>query len=392
MTHESDHTPLGPILQLLIQHGFDGAAEALEILLNAAMKLERTLALKAEPYERTPERQGHANGFKPKTVRTRVGELDLQIPQVRDGIPFYPSALEKGLRSERALSLALAEMYVSGVSTRKMRSVLETMCGSDITSTQVSRAVQQLDAELEQWRRRPLGRFPFLVLDAIYEKVRMNGAVVSAAVLIAIGIDEAGRRSVLGVSVSTSEAELHWRSSLLALQQRGLSGVRYIVSDDHAGLTGALATVFPSVPWQRCQFHLQQNAQRFATSLAMRSQIAADLRGVFQAQSRAEADERLRLVVIKYRAKNPGFADWVEANVPQGLTVFTLASVLRRRLRTSNLIERLNREIRRRTRVATLFPNEASLLRLITAILVEFSEDWETSRVYLNPETGGEPA
>ncbi len=392
MTHESDHTPLEPILQLLIQHGFDGAAEALEILLNAAMKLERTLALKAEPYERTPERQGHANGFKPKTVRTRVGELDLQIPQVRDGIPFYPSALEKGLRSERALSLALAEMYVSGVSTRKMRSVLETMCGSDITSTQVSRAVQQLDAELEQWRRRPLGRFPFLVLDAIYEKVRMNGAVVSAAVLIAIGIDEAGRRSVLGVSVSTSEAELHWRSSLLALQQRGLSGVRYIVSDDHAGLTGALATVFPSVPWQRCQFHLQQNAQRFATSLAMRSQIAADLRGVFQAQSRAEADERLRLVVIKYRAKNPGFADWVEANVPQGLTVFTLASVLRRRLRTSNLIERLNREIRRRTRVATLFPNEASLLRLITAILVEFSEDWETSRVYLNPETGGEPA
>lgn len=392
MTHESDHTPLEPILQLLIQHGFDGAAEALEILLNAAMKLERTLALKAEPYERTPERQGHANGFKPKTVRTRVGELDLQIPQVRDGIPFYPSALEKGLRSERALSLALAEMYVSGVSTRKMRSVLETMCGSDITSTQVSRAVQQLDAELEQWRRRPLGRFPFLVLDAIYEKVRMNGAVVSAAVLIAIGIDEAGRRSVLGVSVSTSEAELHWRSSLLALQQRGLSGVRYIVSDDHAGLTGALATVFPSVPWQRCQFHLQQNAQRFATSLAMRSQIAADLRGVFQAQSRAEADERLRLVVIKYRAKNPGFADWVEANVPQGLTVFTLASVLRRRLRTSNLIERLNREIRRRTRVATLFPNEASLLRLVTAILVEFSEEWETSRVYLNPETGGEPA
>ena len=220
----------------------------------------------------------------------------------------------------------------------------------------------------------------------------MNGAVVNAAVLIAIGIDEQGRRSVLGVSVSTSEAELHWRSFLLGLQQRGLSGVRYLVSDDHAGLTGALATVFPSVPWQRCQFHLQQNAQRFATSLAMRSQIAADLRGVFQAQSRAEADERLRLVVIKYRSTSPRFADWLEANVSQGLAVFGLATALRRRLRTSNLIERLNREIRRRTRVATLFPNEASLLRLVTAILVEFSDDWETSRVYLNPESGGEPA
>jgi len=392
VTHESDLTSLEPVLQLLIQHGFDGAAEALQSLFNIAMKLERSLALKAEPYERNPERRGHANGFKPKTVHTRLGDLNLQVPQVRGDVAFYPSALEKGVRSERALVLAVAEMYVSGVSTRKMRAVLETMCGSDITSTQVSRAAQQLDAELEQWRHRPLGRFPFLVLDAIYEKVRMNGAVVNAAVLIAIGIDEQGRRSVLGVSVSTSEAELHWRSFLLGLQQRGLSGVRYLVSDDHAGLTGALATVFPSVPWQRCQFHLQQNAQRFATSLAMRSQIAADLRGVFQAQSRAEADERLRLVVIKYRSTSPRFADWLEANVSQGLAVFGLATALRRRLRTSNLIERLNREIRRRTRVATLFPNEASLLRLVTAILVEFSDDWETSRVYLNPESGGEPA
>jgi len=170
VTHESDLTSLEPVLQLLIQHGFDGAAEALQSLFNIAMKLERSLALKAEPYERNPERRGHANGFKPKTVHTRLGDLNLQVPQVRGDVAFYPSALEKGVRSERALVLAVAEMYVSGVSTRKMRAVLETMCGSDITSTQVSRAAQQLDAELEQWRHRPLGRFPFLVLDAIYEK------------------------------------------------------------------------------------------------------------------------------------------------------------------------------------------------------------------------------
>jgi|SRR6185312_9884986 len=392
MTHVPDLTSLEPVVQLLTEHGFDGAAEALEGLFNIAMRLERSLVLKAGPYERNGERLGHANGFKPKTLRTRLGELQLAVPQVRGEISFYPSALEKGARSERALTLALAEMDISGVSTRKVRAVLETMCGTEITSTQVSRATQELDAEFEKWRQRGLGCYPFLVLDALYEKVRINGSVISCAVLIAIGVDAAGRRSVLGVSVATSEAELHWRSFLLQLQQRGLSGVRFVVSDDHRGLTAALATVLPNVPWQRCQFHLQQNAQAFATSLSMRAQIGADLRAIFQAQSRAEADDRLRAVAAKCRASTPRFSDWIEANVPQGLAVFGLAIALRRRLRTSNVIERLNREIRRRTRVATLFPNEASLLRLVTAVLVEISEEWETSRVYLNPETGAESA
>lgn len=386
MTHENDSTVLEPVLQLLVQHGFDGAAEALETLLNAAMRLERSLALKAEPYARSSERQGYANGFKPKTVRTRLGQLDLLIPQVRDGISFYPSALERGERSERALKLAIAEMYVKGVSTRKMGAIMEQLCGTDITSTQVSRAAQELDAELEKWRNRPLGNIEYLLLDARYEKVRIAGSVRSCAVLIAVGVDAAGKRTVLGVSISLNEAEIHWREFLASLQRRGLCGIRLAVSDDHAGLKAALTAVLPSVPWQRCQFHLQQNAQQFASSRAMRTEIGGDLRAIFAAQTRAEAEERLRSVIKKYRSRSPKLADWLEANVVESLTVFALPAEHRRKLRTSNLLERINKEIKRRTRVATLFPNEASVLRLVSAVLAEISEDWESAdRVYLTP-------
>lgn len=386
MTRENDDTVLEPVLQLLVQHGFDGAAEALETLLNAAMRLERSLALKAEPYARSGERQGYANGFKPKTVRTRLGQLDLLIPQVRDGISFYPSALERGERSERALKLAIAEMYVKGVSTRKMGQVMEQLCGTDITSAQVSRAAQEMDAELEKWRSRPLGNIRYLLLDARYEKVRVGGAVRSCAVLIAAGVDGNGKRTVLGVSISLSEAEVHWREFLASLQRRGLCGIQLAVSDDHAGLKAALTAVMPSVPWQRCQFHLQQNAQQFASSRAMRAEIGADLRAIFAAQSRTEAEERLRSVIRKYRSRSPKFADWLETNVVESLTVFALPAEHRRRLRTSNLLERINKEIKRRTRVATLFPNEASVLRLVSAVLAEISEDWESGdRVYLTP-------
>jgi len=348
--------------------------------------------LKAEPYGRSPERLGYANGFKPKTVRTRLGQLDLQIPQVRGGVAFYPSSLERGVRSERALKLAVAEMYVQGVSTRKMGQVMEQLCGTDITSTQVSRAAQEMDAELEKWRSRPLGNIQYLLLDARYEKVRVAGAVRSCAVLIAVGVDAEGKRIVLGVSVSLSEAELHWREFLQSLLRRGLCGVKLAVSDSHAGLKAALTTTLPSVPWQRCQFHLQQNAQQFAASQAMRLEIGADLRAIFAAQDRLEAEQRLRAVVAKYRARHAKFADWLEANVVESLTVLALPPEHRRRLRTSNLLERLNKEVKRRTRVATLFPNDASLLRLVSAILMEVSEDWESGRTFLSPEIGGPPA
>ena len=382
MTRRTESNVLDLIVELLAEQGFDGMAEVLQLILNQAMLVERSQVLGAEPYERSAERTGHANGFKPKTVLSRLGKLALKIPQTR-GVEFYPSALERGERSERALKLAVAEMYVQGVSTRKVAAVLEELCGSDVSSTQVSRAAQLLDEELEKWRSRPLGRTPYLILDARYEKVRHQGEVVSCAVLTAIGILPDGRRSILGTSVALSEAEVHWRDFLASLQQRGLTGVEYVVSDDHPGIKQALRARLTGVPWQRCQFHLAQNALHYAPTLDLRRTVAAQLRSVLNAGDRREAQERLDRLVAEHRKSAPKLAAWLEANVPESFTVFALPETHRRRMRTTNGLERLNKEIKRRTRVATLFPNEASLLRLVTAVLMEVSEEWETGKIYL---------
>ena len=382
MTHRMQTTALDEIGELLAEHGFDGMARALTVLLNEVMKLERAAALGAGPYQRSEDRKGHANGFKPRTVRTRVGALTLAVPQTR-GVEFYPSALEKGLRSERALKLAVAEMYVQGVSTRKVAAITEQLCGLEVTTAQVSRAAESLDAELEKWRGRPLGEVPYLILDARYEKVRHGGQVRSCAVLVAIGIDPEGRRSVLGVSVSLSEAEVHWRDFLASLQSRGLHGVKLVVSDAHAGLRPALDARLTGVPWQRCQFHLMSNALAYVPRAEMQAEVVADLRAVFDAPDRPEAERRLGSAVMKYRTSAPKLADWLEMNVPEGLAVFAVPRAHRRRLRTSNMLERLNEELKRRTRVAGLFPNDASLLRLVSAVLMEVSDEWETNRKYL---------
>lgn len=374
------------LLDLLCEHGFEGMAQAMQLLINEAMKLERSAVLGARPFERTPQRRGQANGFKPKTVETRLGPLALRVPQTR-GVPFYPTALEKGQRSERALKLAIAEMYVQGVTTRKVTAVMEELCGLEVTSSQVSRAVQALDAELRAWRERPLGEIPYVFLDARYEKVRVNGVVTSCALLIAVGVQPDGRRTILGVSVSLSEAEVHWRDFLASLQARGLHGVRLLVSDDHAGLRAALTARLPGVKWQRCQFHLAQNLLDYLPPNVSQEEASADLRSVFDAPNRAEADRLLKLMADKYRPVSKRLADWLETNVPEGLTVFDFPVEHRRRLRTNNGLERLNREVKRRTRVATLFPNEDSLLRLATAVLLEIDEEWQTEKRYLSPTT-----
>ncbi len=386
MTHREHCTACNEVVQLLAEHGFDGLAQAIEILMNEAMKLERTETLNAAPYQRTNERRGYANGFKPKTVNSRLGRLELQVPQARD-IEFYPSTLERGERSERALKLALAEMYVQGVSTRKVQKITQELCGLDVSSSQVSRAAALLDEELSAWRNRPLARIPYLILDARYEKVRHAGSVRDCAVLIAIGITPDGKRSILGVSVSLSEAEVHWRELLSSLIERGLHGVELITSDAHEGLAAARKACFNGVPWQRCQFHLQQNAMQYVPKVSMRLEVAADLRAVFNAPDRGEADRQLELAIKKYRQSAPKLADWMEDAVPQGLAVFSRPDSHRRKLRTTNMLERLNKEIRRRTRVATLFPNEESLLRLTSAVLIETSEEWETGKTYLKLET-----
>lgn len=389
MTHQVDDTAIARVMESLIANGLDGLAEAVTLLMNEAMKLERAGFLRAGAFERSEDRRGRSNGFKDKTVRSRLGELGMRIPQVRetvDGAKFYPNALERGLRSERALSLAVAEMYVNGVSTRRVKEITSELCGLEISSTDVSRATKLLDEQLESWRTRPLGEIPYLVLDARYEKVRHGGHVVDCAVLVAVGVQRDGRRSVLGVSVALSEAEVHWRTFLSSLLERGMHGTLMIVSDNHEGLKKARCSVMPSVPWNRCQFHLQQNAAHYVPQVAMRQEVATAIRAVFNAPDLEEARRLLGKLCDRYRKTAPRLAEWAEGNLLEGLTVFQLPSAHRKRMRTSNGLERLNKEIKRRTRVATMFPNEASLLRLATAIVSEISEEWETGKVYLNME------
>jgi len=365
-------------VELLKDNGFDGLAEAVTVLLNSAMVAERSGHLGAMPYERSERRSGYANGFKDKTVKTRLGALQLKVPQTRD-CEFYPQSLEKGLRSERALLLSIAEMYVQGVSTRRVKRIVEELCGMDVSSTQVSRAATQLDELLADWRERELGVYRYIVLDARYEKVRQGGQVLDAAVLIACGVGADGPRDILGCSVSLSEAEVHWRAFLTSLKDRGLYGIELIASDAHVGLQAARKAVFPSVPWQRCQFHLQQNAGQYVPSVSMRIPVAGDIRAIFNAPDRHEAERLLEKFIERYQAKAPKLATWAEEALPQGFTVFSLPASHRRRLRTTNLIERVNQEIKRRTRVARLFPNEASCLRLVSAVLMEIAEDWQTA-------------
>ena len=281
MAMRVETNPLEMAYAVLLEHGLEGAGEALRILVNEAAKIERSQFLGAAPYERSERRRDYANGYKPKTVLTRLGELTFQVPQVRCG-DFYPSALEKGTRTDQAVHLALAEMYVQGVSTRRVIEVLQRLLGPEISlsTAQVSRAAARLDEGLAAWRERPLGEVPYLFLDARYEKVRLEGRIVDCAVLIAVGVDATGKRRVLGCTVATSEAEINWRRFLESLLARGLHGIKLIIADDHAGLKAARKAVFPSVPWQRCQFHLQQNAGQFVTRQEAKKHVAATLRAI----------------------------------------------------------------------------------------------------------------
>jgi transposase-like protein len=381
MTHQNDYTFSSNLIEDLMGQGLDGVPELLRVFLNAAMQVEREKYLQAGSYERTEDRKGYANGYKPKTMKTRVGEITFAVPQVRDG-GYYPTVLEKGLRSERALTMTLAEMYVQGVSTRRVKAITEQLCGVDVSAMQVSRATQQLDEVLQEWRERPLGAIRYLFLDARYEKVRETGQIRDAAVLLATGITLEGERMVLGISVSLSEHETHWRAFLKGLKERGLKEIQLITSDAHEGLGAARRAVFGSVPWQRCHFHLQQNAGAHVPRQSMRSEVAADIRGIFNAPDRQTAEIYLQMAIQKYAESVPKLSAWMEENLVEGLTVFDFPIEHRRFIRTTNSLERVNREIRRRTRVVGLFPNEASCLRLISAILMEISEEWQIGKKF----------
>ena len=376
---ERKDTGIEAIMEQLIEHGANDMATIFARAFELAMQIERERFLGAGHYERTGSRQGYANGYKSKRIDTPAGTVRVNVPKTsgHEDVPFYPQSLERGRRSVRAVMLAVAEMYIKGVSTREVEAVMREFGIESLSSSQVSRATKMLDAELEAWRNRPLGEIKYIFLDARYEKVRLGGVVRDAAVLSAIGIGPDERRRVLGVSVALSEAEVHWRAFLENLHQRGMRGVEYVVSDDHAGLQAARRAVLGGAKWQRCQFHLAQNAIHHAPSLGVRKRIGAELRTVWNAGSLAKAEIALADLVAAYTDSAPKLAEWLEANVPEGLSVFSLPEHHRRRMRTSNPIERaIQQELKRRTVKVRVFPNEESLERLVSAVLVEIDENW----------------
>jgi transposase-like protein len=363
----------------------DWLRELVEWLFQEILQIEFKEFIGAEPYERKEERKGYRNGYRERDLVTRVGRLTLRVPRDREG-HFCTDLFERYQRSEKALVLALQESYLQGVSTRKMKRITEKLCGVGFSKDQVSRMAQALDQELEPWRSRPLDKpYPYLVLDAHYEYVREDSQVESEGVLKVKGIDEDGYREILEVKVAPGEEKASWEELLADLLRRGLDpkAVRYVVSDEHRGLRAAVRRYLPGALWQRCQTHYQRNAGPKVPRKA-RAEIHGRLRDIFNAPDLEIALDRARLLIEECRSRFPELASWLEETIEEVLVVFALPSEHRRRLRTTNGLERYHEEHRRRSRVVRIFPNRASCLRLSSALAMEQSEDWLTGHRYLN--------
>ena len=369
------------------QDGFGGEdflRDLVQRTVQQVLEAEMTSFLGAESYQRNDIRRGWRNGFKPRTLKTRVGELELMVPKDRDG-QFQTELFERYQRSEKAFVAALLQMYIEGVSTRKVTAITEALCGLEVSKSQVSALTQKLDAEVAEWRMRPLSdEYPYLIFDARYEKVRRGGSVVSQGVLVAIGISAAGYREVLGCWVAESESEASWGAVFSELKQRGLRGVRYVVSDDHAGMVRAIERHFQGAVWQRCQVHFVRNA----LSLCGRQQRPLVLRLmklVTETATREAAKAALAAAIAELEKKAPKVARLLEEHGEEILGVYALPEAHRKRMRTTNMLERQNQELKRRTRVIRVFPHEQSCLRLIAALLMETNQEW-MGRIYLRME------
>ena len=379
------------VIGRLLQEVFvdkNGLKHLLEALVNQAMQCEIAEHLGADEHERTLLRRGYRNGVKPRRLRTRVGELDLTVPQVRGCQPYHPSMFAKWQRSERALLVACAEMYFQGVSTRRVRNVLEQMCGGDISSATVSRVAAELDEKLATFRNRRLDatEYRYLKIDARYEKVRINGHVVSQAVLVAAGFTAEGRREILDWRVSDSESEATWGEMFRGLKDRGLKGLRLIVSDAHGGIIAAMARHFQGVPWQRCRVHFKRELAR-KVSYKVFKELMGDIKAVFAPEERVECLRRGEEMACKWESRYPAVAKMLRAGLEGCLTVCDFPEHHQRRLRSTNMLENLMRRLKKRTRVVGVFPNRSSCDRLTGALLLEVHEQWAVEeRVYYNME------
>jgi putative transposase len=355
-----------------------------ERVIQEVLEAEMTAHLHAEPYERSSQRRGYRNGYKPRQLNTRVGTLTLQIPQDREGT-FTTQLFARYQRSEKALVLALMEMYVEGVSTRKVREITEALCGTSFSKSLVSELAGQLDGELDTWRTRPLTEttYPYLSVDARYEHVRQGGRVVSQGVLIVAGVRADGHREILTLEVADTESAATYHHLFGGLKARGLSGVRLVTSDSHKGLKAAIDRHFQGASWQRCQVHFARDLVGMVGA-GRRKELAADLREIFAATTREQAIATAEMVAARWEASHPAAARLLEEGIEDCLACLAFPLAHRARIRTTNGLERLNEEIKRRTRVVRIFPNPEACLRLVTALCVEQSEEWISGRRYLD--------
>jgi putative transposase len=357
----------------------------IEEVIQQVLEAEMDEAVGAAKGERTPERRGYRAGYYGRTLITRVGKLELRVPQDRQG-RFRTEVFERYQRSEKALVGALTEMYVQGVSTRKVKAITEELCGHEVSASTISRLNQNLDEELERFAGRHLEEpFPYLILDARYEKVREAGVIRSQAVMIAIGVDWEGRRNVLAVELANRESQSSWKEFCLKLKARGLSGVELVISDDHAGLRKAITEVFTEAAWQRCYVHFLRNALDYLPRKAD-NDCLTELRWIYDRRSIDEARQDLTAWLKKWAPRYPKLCDWAESNIEETLTFYRLPRQHHKNLKSTNLLERLNEEIKRRTLVVRIFPNTAACLRLVRALAVEMHENWIEATRYLNME------
>lgn len=395
MTHpKKEDSTLIELLQGSSGNGDDQLRALLKHTIQQVLEEEMTAFLNAEPYLRTEGRRGYRNGYKPRVLMTRVGRLELMVPKDREG-RFQTELFEKYQRNEKALVLAIAEMYVQGVSTRKVKKITEELCGLEISKSQVSALAKKFDADVTAWRMRTLTkRYPYLVVDARGERIRRDGAIVPQSALIVVGIDGDGYREVLGVWCADSESESTWSAVFRELKERGLHGVLYVVSDDHEGLTAAIALSFQGALWQRCQVHFMRNVLG-KVSKKDRGKIASYLKEITRSETMKSARNRLGEAVETLEISHPVVAEYLDTYGEEMLAAYALPEHHRTRMRTTNMLERFNEEIKRRTRVIRIFPNVASCVRLVSALAMEANEEW-MERKYLTMDAvemtlGGKP-
>ncbi len=390
MARKSKDSELRAVWQEAAASGDDGMRALVERVVQQVLEAEMASFLGAESYERTSERRGHRNGYKPRLLKTRVGELELLVPKDRDG-QFQTELFERYQRSEKALLLAIMQMYVEGVSTRKVRDITEALCGLEIGKSQVSSLAMKLDEEIRQWRERPLEKsYPYLMIDARYEKVRRGGEVISQGVLIVVGISTEGYREVLGVWVADSESEASWGEVFSELSRRGLRGVRYLVSDDHQGMRKAIDRHFQGVLWQRCQVHFVRNVLNH-TAARDKALVLAALKSITEASTLVAARKALAEAIEMLGRRAPKAAALLDEHGEEILAVYQLPERHRKRMRSTNMLERLNQEIKRRTRVIRIFPNEQSCLRLVCTLMIELNQEW-MDRIYFTMQDSEETA